>query len=227
MIDTRACRGSRPARLPCRKVFALVSGEHVTDVSRCTVLCVCTGNICRSPAAARMLAARLGPSVAVGSAGFRALIGRPISRPMADRLEAAGFDSADFAARQLLTSMIRSADLVITMTRRQRAEIGRLAPPVAGRTFTLLEFARLVGGLAPDDLPEADPAERLMAAIRVAGLLRRPVIGREDVADPFGRPARAYDRAFDAIDRATLAIADLVVSDRDATRDPTRTQTGT
>ena len=50
-----------------------------------TVLAVCTGNICRSPAVERLLVAELGPGsdVHVVSAGVGAVVGAPISPPMA------------------------------------------------------------------------------------------------------------------------------------------------
>lgn len=66
-----------------------------------TVLCVCTGNICRSPAAERLLAVALGPTVTVASAGTYAMKGDPISPPMDTFVEQAGGSAASFAARQL------------------------------------------------------------------------------------------------------------------------------
>jgi hypothetical protein len=45
--------------------------------NRFAILCVCTGNVCRSPAAERLLAARLGPGVVVASAGTVAALGGP------------------------------------------------------------------------------------------------------------------------------------------------------
>ena len=48
-----------------------------------SILAVCTGNVCRSPAVERLLASKLGPTVRVSSAGTHALVGHPISEPMA------------------------------------------------------------------------------------------------------------------------------------------------
>ena len=178
----------------------------MSDVVRCTVLCVCTGNICRSPAAELLLAARLGDGVQVESAGMRAQIGRPIASPMAQRIRAAGVDPDGFAARQLLAAMVRSADLVLTMSRSQRAAVGQLVPSAADRTFTLLEFARRVAPFAVDETPGASTGERLATLVTHAASLRRMAIGRVDVIDPFGRSSRAYDRAFADIGRATDVI---------------------
>ena len=42
-----------------------------------SILTVCTGNVCRSPAVERLLASKLGPTVSVASAGTHALVGHP------------------------------------------------------------------------------------------------------------------------------------------------------
>ena len=51
-----------------------------------SILTVCTGNICRSPAVERLLTRKLGPTVSVSSAGTHALVGHPIAEPMASLL---------------------------------------------------------------------------------------------------------------------------------------------
>ena len=55
-----------------------------------SILTVCTGNVCRSPAVERLLASKLGPTVSVASAGTHALVGHPISEPMAVLLQNSG-----------------------------------------------------------------------------------------------------------------------------------------
>ncbi len=172
----------------------------------CTVLCICTGNICRSPAAERLLAARLGPTVRVSSAGTRAIVGWSIAGPMVARLRQAGLPTVRFAARQLQASMVAEADLVLAMSRGHRAEAVRLAPETAERSFTLLEFGRLIELLRPEDLPGDTPGERLRSAVPVVDRMRRAVRGRDDIADPFGGSSRAYQRAYVEIDRAVTAI---------------------
>ena len=54
------------------------------------ILTVCTGNICRSPVAERLLQAGLGDAVAVSSAGVRAVVGDPIHPGMVALLERSG-----------------------------------------------------------------------------------------------------------------------------------------
>src|SRR5579885_3058612 len=115
-----------------------------------TVLFVCTGNICRSPTAERLLRHRLrerfGPSMpfAVTSAGTGALVGEAIYPDAATLLTAAGVDVAGFAARSLARPMAESANLVLAMTREHRAAVARVAPRVLPKLFTLREFARVL-----------------------------------------------------------------------------------
>jgi protein-tyrosine phosphatase len=181
------------------------------DEARFTILCVCTGNICRSPVAERLLANRLGPSVEVSSAGTFGPVGSPIAEPMARRLRSAGVSPDSFAARRLLASMARSVDLVLALTKAHRGAVVELMPAVVRRSFTLLEFARLLEDLAPGELPDGTPAARLAVAVPLLAGRRSRSPASDDVEDPFGRPEAAYERAFieidEAVDRITAVIA--------------------
>ncbi len=112
------------------------------------VLFVCTGNICRSPTAERLLAAhaqRLGIStLTTSSAGARAVIGHPIHPDAATVLRELGGDTSGFAARQLTQRIASEADLILTMTRRHRDTVLEIAPQQLRRTFTLREAALLI-----------------------------------------------------------------------------------
>jgi protein-tyrosine phosphatase len=113
------------------------------------VLVVCQANVCRSPSAAALLARRtratpLAESVAFSSAGVRPepaggwcrtarwYVGRRAAR-MAER----------HVPRRLDAGLIDSADLLLAMSREERAAIVRLVPTAAQRTFTLVEAAGL------------------------------------------------------------------------------------
>jgi protein-tyrosine phosphatase len=172
------------------------------------ILCVCTGNLCRSPAAERLLAHHLGASVTVSSAGTYALIGQPFSPPMDRLVQEAGADPDGFAARQLLETHLRKADLVLGMTREHRAAAVDLAPAVVRRSFTLREYARLLGQIDLDLLPEGSPADRARASLPLAAAQRRQSSPAEDdVADPYGQADTAYARAFADIEQAVRTIA--------------------
>ena len=109
-----------------------------------SILAVCTGNVCRSPAVERLLASKLGPTVTVSSAGTHALVGHPISDPMAALLLDSDVEPDSFAARRLSEPMLKEADLILSMTRAQRGLVVELWPPAVRRTFTLRELARLL-----------------------------------------------------------------------------------
>jgi protein-tyrosine phosphatase len=163
-----------------------------------SVLAVCTGNICRSPAVERLLRAGLGPGVTVTSAGTQAVVGAPIAPIMARLLADDGVPADDFVARQLTATMIREADLVLPLTRSHRGDVVRVAPVAVRRSFTLRELARLLRTLDPGSIAGSTPAERLAEAVRVAPG-RRHLAGDaalDDVVDPWGRDGAVYERAY-------------------------------
>jgi len=175
------------------------------------VLAVCTGNICRSPAVERLLAARLaGTDVVVASAGTRGVVGAPVSAPMVPLMAAAGADASGFAARRLNATVARDADLVLALARRHRAAIVETVPALVRRTFTLLELARLLEHVDPADLHAAGatPGERVRALPRLATAVR-PQAGRgeDDVLDPYGGSDELYRQSFGQLAPAVEAIA--------------------
>jgi protein-tyrosine phosphatase len=180
-----------------------------------TVLTVCTGNICRSPAVERLLVAALGPDsgVRVESAGVGAVVGAPVAPLMASRLDAVGVSHAGFAARQVTERMVRDADLVLPLTRRHRSALVELAPAAVRRTFTVRELARLATAVGPDALPPGTPAERFAALLPLAAAQRGLHPARpedDDVVDPWRRDERAYALSFGQIRPAVEAIAAVV-----------------
>lgn len=185
---------------------------HATT-SHFRVLTICTGNICRSPAAERLLRLHLGDAVEVVSAGTGALVGEPISGPMVPLLEGAGADTADFAARALTPEDVRAAGLVLALTLEHRSRAVVTWPGALKRTFTLLELARLAEHVGRDALPEGDVAARLRAlvplAIRARGVVREPP-EQDDVPDPYRRSDAQYAASFDAIDDAVRRLAAVV-----------------
>lgn len=167
------------------------------------VLTLCTGNVCRSPALERLLAARLGPSVSVQSAGTRALVGEPVHGPMQALMLEQGADPEGFRARQLTEQHAREADLVLALTRSHRAAAVDVWPGAVRRTFTLREFARIAAHLTGSGGDGADPGARLAALVPVAAASRasHPPAGPEedDVVDPYLRHDDVYRQSMDQI----------------------------
>lgn len=100
------------------------------------ILVVCTGNICRSPVAAAMLARAL-PGRIVESAGLGALVGQGVEPTARALAEAGGLEVAGHRARQLTPEMVRRADLVLVMSEGQRLAVSELVPEALGKTLLL------------------------------------------------------------------------------------------
>jgi protein-tyrosine phosphatase len=185
---------------------------------------VCTGNICRSPFAERLLRARLAERlgaaaarIEVTSAGTWGLVDEAMVAEAAQTLHRYGGDSTGFVSRALAEQQIEEADLVLGMTREHRAAAVTMVPRASGRTVTLLEYARLLSGVDKHDLVAAgpDPVERFRA-ITAAAFGRRGLVplghpGDDDVPDPYGGPVAGYDRAAALIDRALRVPLALLV----------------
>jgi protein-tyrosine phosphatase len=188
------------------------------------VLVVCTGNICRSPAIERLLAAglggtfrgqgdgRLAPAIEVSSAGTGAVADLPMTGEMATLVTAAGGVVAGFSSRNLTAGLVTEADVVLTATRRHRSTVVELVPSAVRRSFTLREFARLAASIDPADLPGAGAttADRLAALIPLAtahrGTVRPRAATDDDVIDPYGGGSTLYARAFAELEPAVRTI---------------------
>ncbi|MBP3037145.1 low molecular weight phosphatase family protein [Arthrobacter sp. zg-ZUI100] len=161
------------------------------------ILTVCTGNICRSPMAERLLQAgfdAMAPGeFTVESAGTGALVGSGIEPHVAGFVNVFGGDSANFVSRQLSADILAGQDLVLALTRGHRSKVVELAPGMLRRTFTLRELARLLPLVDGQD--DVGPSERWTAAMSRALRLRtaHPAGPEEDdVVDPYRRSDETY-----------------------------------
>jgi protein-tyrosine phosphatase len=180
------------------------------------ILTVCTGNICRSPVAERLLQAGLDQvkpgAFQVRSAGTRAMVGDPIQPMSASIIETYGGTPAEFAARQLTPKILRESDLVLAMTSAHRGEVMQMDASLLRRTFTVREFARMIDVLDQRDAPA--PSGDLRAfwqeLPRRAASVRHLALAQEatdnDVVDPYRRSEETYDRMEDELAPAILAI---------------------
>ena len=107
-----------------------------------SILVLCEGNLCRSPIAAGLLGAALGPAFRVASAGLAVREGCPPD-PEAVRLMAArGLDISSQASRQLTPELALAADLILVMTPGQKDWCTSLVPAARGRVFLLGHWRR-------------------------------------------------------------------------------------
>lgn len=104
------------------------------------ILTVCTGNICRSPAAEFILRQRLGKagrSVEARSAGIGALVNHPADETTCAMMQSRGVDLGAHRGSQLTRELLRWADLVLVMEQHHRDAVLAMDPAARGKTFFL------------------------------------------------------------------------------------------
>lgn len=182
------------------------------------ILTVCTGNVCRSPAAELFLTRFLArvEGVEVSSAGTGALVGDGIPEAGLRLLAADGIDGSLHKSRQFVPDLVRDSDLVLAMSREHRRSVVQHVPAATRRTFTLRELARVAEYIgsshAPDTSAASTPADRMRAAVLSAAIQRGLAPQPEDpadldVVDPYRRSDDTYRRSFDQIEPAAAIVA--------------------
>lgn len=104
-----------------------------------SILCVCTGNICRSPLAERLLARAL-PATKVASAGIGAVKGAPMAPAAAAITARESLLPASHVGRQLTPDMVRQFELILVMENGQKEWIESRYPQSAGRVFMMTHW---------------------------------------------------------------------------------------
>jgi protein-tyrosine phosphatase len=113
------------------------------------ILCVCLGNICRSPTAEVVLRAHL-PGAGIDSAGTGDWhVGQPPHGPAIAAAAARGHDLAPLRARQVTVEDFARFDLILAMDRRNYADLEAMAPAGGGADLRLF-LEPLGGGEVPD-----------------------------------------------------------------------------
>lgn len=170
------------------------------------LLTVCTGNICRSPFAERMLQSELDSrhpgQFLVGSAGTEAMVGNGMEAESAELLATFGGSADGFVSRQLTPAMLAETNLVIALTVDHRDAVIRMSPRMLKRAFTLVELARIlrhlriskstdvIRGNAEDLVQQRWQGLALVAAANRSAT--KPSAAGDDVVDPYLRSPKTH-----------------------------------
>lgn len=175
------------------------------------ILTVCTGNICRSPMAERLLQAgldeRFPGQFIVESAGTGAFVGNPIDPQVAGFIRELGGSAEDFSARQLTPHILEGQDLVLALTREHRSRVVEISPAMLRKTFTLREFARLLPHIQLD--ASLRGADRWRASIPTTARARSAHDDRpraDDVVDPYRQRDEVYGDMRQQVTNALLEL---------------------
>ena len=172
------------------------------------ILVVCTGNVCRSPFIAALLAAKL-PGLTIRSAGTAVVAGQPPDAEILRALAERGCSQPRTSSAEALTrGMVRSANLIITATRLHRGLTIALDNGAGGRAFTLKELARVTSASNP---PKgfAATVERAAQVALIADIVDYD----DDLDDPHGFDWTAYERMATEVDVALRVVIPALASE--------------
>lgn len=181
------------------------------------ILVVCTANLARSPLTQALLRHHLPiPGLLVTSAGTQAHAGLPAAEGALELAAARGLDLSTHRSQPVTHDLVRDSDLVLTMSERQRDRCASKVARGGPRTFTLREFIRLLDAAELAGSP-ATSIDRVRW-IRDRAHRARPRAVRpkdpEDIADPIGRPPKAWRALGEQIDAAVARITAAIEDGR-------------
>ncbi|MBU9854266.1 low molecular weight phosphotyrosine protein phosphatase [Rahnella sp. H11b] len=101
-----------------------------------SILIVCTGNICRSPIAERILRLNL-PDKKIDSAGTIAMVDKPADPGAARVAEKHNLVLSNHRATQFTAELGREYDLILVMEKSHQEQISRVSPETRGKIMLL------------------------------------------------------------------------------------------
>ncbi|MDF7649032.1 protein tyrosine phosphatase [Pantoea sp. Acro-805] len=101
-----------------------------------SILLICTGNICRSPIAERILLQAF-PQKKIASVGLEALVGHPADATAARVAATMGISLAGHTARSFDLNEANKYALLLVMEQRQLEKISLMAPQLRGKVMLL------------------------------------------------------------------------------------------
>ncbi|WP_166793338.1 low molecular weight phosphatase family protein [Cryobacterium lactosi] len=194
------------------------------------VLVVCTGNICRSPVAERLLHAQLeaaGIPALIVSAGTQSMVGYGMTPEAAQLAQRYGAEQSGHRSQQLTEQHIADSDLVLTATRDHRSAVVSLHPRASRYTYTLNQLARLLPAvlepgaqyqqLETDETRRPDTAETLRALLAEVSTTRgySPPPAHpddDDIEDPYRQSVDVYARVGDVLNASVTTITSAFVA---------------
>lgn len=166
------------------------------------VLFVCTANICRSPTAELLARHRFGESDMIfRSAGFLDVADSCPSE-LLDVLKARGIDATSHRSYRLDDTSVNAAELLLTMEGSHVQKATMLAPGAFPKIVPLKEAAAIIGRSPEPTLSFED----FISDLNNDRDPRQYLGGKWDVADPYGRRAKAYRSAVDEIEQLVTTV---------------------
>ncbi|MBZ7055965.1 protein tyrosine phosphatase [Klebsiella quasipneumoniae] len=120
-----------------------------------SILVICTGNICRSPIAERLLRRMLKDKM-IDSAGIGALVDSPADDAAIRVAQKHQLSLENHRGKQFTASLGRKYDLILVMEQTHLDSITRIAPEVRGKTMLLGHW--FGGKDIPDPYRKSDEA---------------------------------------------------------------------
>ena len=185
--------------------------EQREDPAAAGIVVLCTGNVCRSPMAAALLARRLaalGVTVPVRSAGMISS-GDPPDPEIISVMASYGIRIASHRSRIVCAADLASASLVLAMARDNLRHAAITEPGAWPRAFTLKELVRRGEQIGPR--PPGEPLSGWLSRVH-AGRERTSLLGDsldDDVADPAGGPLHAYADTAALLDHLVTRLTGL------------------